>query len=53
MTTGRSLDRKVVKASGKCNPKTGFIGVRNSPKRTNKLDQKARGDAFLSNYHLY
>ncbi|KAG5136639.1 hypothetical protein JHK82_021370 [Glycine max] len=43
MTTGRSLDRKVVKASGKCNPKTGFIGVRNSPKRTNKLDQKARG----------
>ncbi|KAG5029760.1 hypothetical protein JHK87_013274 [Glycine soja] len=43
MKTGRSLDRKAVKASGKCNLKTGSIGVRNSPKRTNKLDSKARG----------
>ncbi|KAK7399439.1 hypothetical protein VNO78_10621 [Psophocarpus tetragonolobus] len=40
---GRPLDRKAMKASEKCNLKTGSIGVRNSPKRTNKLDQKARG----------
>ncbi|TKY60376.1 TSL-kinase interacting protein 1 [Spatholobus suberectus] len=43
MKTGRSLDSKAVKASEKCNLKTGAIGVRNSPKRTNKLDHKARG----------
>ncbi|KAK7369432.1 hypothetical protein VNO80_11469 [Phaseolus coccineus] len=43
MKKDRSLERKVVKASAKCNLKTGSIGVRNSPKRTNKLDLKARG----------
>lgn len=45
MTTGRSLGSKAVKASSeKCNNlKTGSIGVRNSPKRTNKLNHKARG----------
>ncbi|XP_027366871.1 TSL-kinase interacting protein 1 isoform X1 [Abrus precatorius] len=43
MKTGRSLDSKAVKASGKCSLKTGSIGVKNSPKRTNKWDHRARG----------
>ncbi|RDX61126.1 TSL-kinase interacting protein 1, partial [Mucuna pruriens] len=43
MKTSRSLNSKAVKASEKCNLKTGSIGVRNSPKRINKLDHKARG----------
>ncbi|CAJ1937935.1 unnamed protein product [Sphenostylis stenocarpa] len=43
MKKGRSVGSKVVRAPAKCNLKTGSIGVRNSPKRTNKLDHKARG----------
>ncbi|XP_020215754.1 TSL-kinase interacting protein 1 [Cajanus cajan] len=43
MTTGRSLNGKDAKSSEKCNPKKGSIGVRSSPKRTNKLDHRARG----------
>ncbi|KAL2342967.1 hypothetical protein Fmac_004252 [Flemingia macrophylla] len=43
MTTGRSLNSNAAKASEKCNLKTGCIGVRKSPKRTNKLDHRARG----------
>ncbi|KAK7358892.1 hypothetical protein VNO77_00832 [Canavalia gladiata] len=43
ITVGRSVDSKDVKASGKCNLKTGSIGVKNSSKRANKLGLKARG----------
>ncbi|WVZ23762.1 hypothetical protein V8G54_002306 [Vigna mungo] len=43
MKKGRSQESKVAKASAKSNLKTGSIRVRNSPKRTNKLDLKARG----------
>jgi len=53
MKKGRSQQSKVAKASAKCNLKTGSIGVRNSPKRTNKLDHKARGDAFLFWFHSF
>lgn len=37
------LDRKAVKASGKCTLKTGSIGVKNCTKRTNRLNLKAGG----------
>ncbi|KAK7318508.1 hypothetical protein RJT34_03210 [Clitoria ternatea] len=43
MKTGRSLDNQAVKASGKCSLKTRSTGVKKSTKKTNKLDQKARG----------
>jgi len=53
MKNDRSLESKVVKASAKCNLKTGSIGVRNSAKRINKSDLKARGDAILLWFHIF
>ncbi|CAL5214524.1 unnamed protein product [Lathyrus oleraceus] len=43
MKAGRSKESKAVKASGKSGLKTRSIGVKNSSKKANKLDHKARG----------
>ena len=53
MKTSRSPDSKAVKASGKCNLKTGSIGVKSSTKKTNRLNHKSSGDTFSPIYHLY
>jgi len=44
MKTATSKDRKPVKASGKSALKIGSVGVKNSSKKTNKLNHKAKGD---------
>jgi hypothetical protein len=44
MKAARSKDNKAVKASRKSGLKIGSTGVKNSSRKTNKLDHKARGD---------